>query len=93
MEYDLVSLGSRIYNARKNKNMTQGEICEILDMTQPTYSKLENGKYNINISLLYQISSILDVSLAWMVSGENSDHGNSENLQLDKNRTYIITIR
>jgi transcriptional regulator with XRE-family HTH domain len=94
MGYDLVGLGSRIYGARKNKKMTQDEICEIINVTQPTYSKIENGKYNVTVSLIYQISVVLEVSFVWLIDGSIiSEQSDMEVLKLEKNKTYIISIQ
>jgi transcriptional regulator with XRE-family HTH domain len=93
--FDLVGLGNRISAARKDKGFTQSYVSKLLHIQQSVYSNIENGKYNISVSMLYEISSILDVSIIWLI-GENSiidDYTDSERLEIEKFKKYIKSIR
>lgn len=92
--YDLEQLGKRLFNARRNKKLTQVELCEIMSIDQSTYSKMENGKYDITISQLYELSSILNVSIMWLI-GENPKtfEKNMSDAQLLEYIHHIISIR
>ena len=56
--------GKLIKEKRKEKGLTQSELAEKLNISSyKTISKWENGIYLPDISLLLEISEILDVSL------------------------------
>lgn len=48
---------------RLQKNIKQKEICKILNISQPTYSKYENGDLEIPINTLVQLSNFYDKSI------------------------------
>ncbi|WP_242863843.1 helix-turn-helix domain-containing protein [Clostridium tepidiprofundi] len=46
---------------RLKKNLTQKELALALDISQSYLSEIENGKYDIKLSLLCKIANALDV--------------------------------
>ncbi len=94
MRYDRIEIGNRIYIARKRKNLKQYEMCQLLNISQSTYSKIENGKYDIPLSVLFNISEILNVSINWLLCvDEYSEFTHEEELEIEKFKRYIISIR
>lgn len=71
MQYDAYKIGNRARDARENKNMIQFELSEALGIHQATYSKFENGRYDMPISELIKLCDYLDISVAWLI-GENT---------------------
>ena len=64
LEYEqiLLSISKAIINYRKINHITQKELAKILAVNQTMISKLERGKYNPTIKLLYTISRKLTKS-------------------------------
>jgi len=94
-EFDLQGLGNRIYSARIYQQMKQNEICDKLGITQPYLSKIENGRADISISLLYQISEIINVPIAWL-TGENPiiiGYTDSERIEIEQFKKFLISKR
>ena len=59
-----VEIGKLIKVKRKEKNLTQTELAEKVNISSyKTISKWENGIYMPDISLLIQLSEILDFSV------------------------------
>lgn len=56
-------LGNRICELRKKKNLTQEELAILLDISDKSISKWENGTSKPSIDNLKKISSIFDISL------------------------------
>ena len=58
---------------RQGKNWSQRDISSLLNISIPAYSKIETGITDPNISRLYQIATILDVTIIDLISmdGEN----------------------
>ena len=67
---DQVKIGKFISECRKNKNLTQQELAEILNVTDKTISRWENGKTMPDISLFKSLCEILDISINELLSGE-----------------------
>lgn len=67
---DPVTCGKFIARLRKNKNMTQEQLGEILGVTNKTISRWENGNYMPNIEMLALLSQTFGVSVNELISGE-----------------------
>ena len=67
---DQEKIGKFISECRKNKNLTQQELAEILNVTNKTISRWENGKTMPDISLFKQLCEILDITINELLSGE-----------------------
>ena len=67
---DTFKIGRFIARVRKEKNMTQEELANILGVTNKTVSRWENGNYMPDLSLLKPLSEALGVSLNELLSGE-----------------------
>ena len=61
---DQIKIGRFIAELRKNKNMTQSELADILGVTNRTVSRWENGNYMPDLSLITLISETLDGSVS-----------------------------
>ena len=67
---DCKKVGSLIYELRKDKNMTQKQIADLMNISDKTISKWERGLGCPDISLLPKLSQILGVSIEQILSGE-----------------------
>ncbi len=60
----LENLGKKLKEIRKNKGLTQEQLAEKVSI-HPTYvGKLESGKNNVSIKMLFKISRALKVKLS-----------------------------
>ena len=53
---------------RKKKGLTQQEVAEFLEMTQPVYQKWESGNRKSSYENLSMLACIFDVSLDYLLS-------------------------
>ena len=67
---DQVKIGRFIAECRKNKNMTQAELAEKLNITDRAISKWETGKGMPDSSIMLELCSKLDISVNELLSGE-----------------------
>ena len=51
-------LKTRIHELRKERNMQQAEIAELVGVRRETIGKLENGKYNPSLKLALDIAKV-----------------------------------
>lgn len=63
-------VGKFIAECRKNKNMTQAELAEKLNITDRAISKWETGKGMPDSSIMLELCSELDISVNELLSGE-----------------------
>lgn len=69
---ELKAIGSRISTRRKQLNYTQEQIAEKMDVSIQMVSNLERGNKAIKIENLLKISSILDVSTDYILTGKRT---------------------
>lgn len=67
---DQKKIGEFIAKCRKEKNMTQQELADKLNITKNAVSKWERGLSLMDISLLKQVSGILEISVNELLNGE-----------------------
>ena len=56
-------INNRVKIARTEKDMTQQDLADAIDVTRQTIGLIENQKYNPTIILCLKLSYVLDVSL------------------------------
>ena len=68
---DVKKVGEFIKQKRKEKKLTQKDLAQKLSITDRAISKWERGICCPDISLLKELSSILDISVNELLSGED----------------------
>ena len=79
---DNEKIGKLIYGLRKERNMTQLQLAEILHISDKTVSKWERGQGCPDISLLVDLSCVLGVDMEKLLSGRleaNEERGGNMN--------------
>lgn len=51
-----LNLKNNLENLRKQKNITQNELADKLEVSRQTISSIENGRYEPSITLAFKIS-------------------------------------
>ena len=70
MNYDMKKSGERIQQLRTQHGYTQGKLARELNVDRSFLSYVESGKKGCSIDLLVQLSTLLDVSLDYIVLGK-----------------------
>ena len=86
---DQNKIGKFIANARKEKNLTQSQLAEKLNVTDRSISNWENGKNMPDLSLFKPLCEILDVTINELLSGEKL---NKEEYQNKFEENIVNTI-
>ena len=68
-----MSFGERLYQLRKEKNISQEELAELLDVSRQSISKWENDKAYPEMTRLLFMSDYFDVSLDYLMRGTEPD--------------------
>ena len=70
---DQVKIGQFIKTMRKEKNFTQREVAERLNISEKTVSKWETGNGLPDINLMLPLCKLLEISVNELLSGERLD--------------------
>jgi len=57
----------RLLDLRVEKNLTQTQVAHVLNVSQETYSRYENGRVNIPIESLITLASLYQTSIDYIV--------------------------
>ncbi len=57
----------KLLELRKTSHLTQREMAEKLDITQPSYIRYENGTSQPTLETLVKIADIFDVSVDYLL--------------------------
>lgn len=81
------NVGKFIAKLRKEKNMTQEDLAELMFVNRTTISKWERGDNNISIDVLVKVSEIFDITINEILIGERQSKDN-----IDKINTVTVDI-
>ncbi len=85
-QISVVDIGSRLAQLRKEKGITQGELAEILGLSQPMVSDYERGELRLHGELIIEIAKILGTSADELlgIKTDNKKNGASKNRRLSR---------
>ncbi|GAH79310.1 unnamed protein product, partial [marine sediment metagenome] len=67
----MINLGQRIRKILKEKSINQKKMAADIDMPTSTLNEVINSHKEPGIYKIYAISEYLDVSMEWLLTGEN----------------------
>ena len=85
-----MSFGSKIIEARKEKNMSQEELAKALGATPTTIGRYERNEVKPSIEVALKIAKTLDVSLDYLTG--NSPENPLKNRKLLERFTDILRL-
>lgn len=74
MDATMEIFGQRLKLLRKERNMTQKEIAELLDRTDRQVQALEAGRVNVPGLTLIKLADFFDVSIDYLVGRSEDRH-------------------
>ena len=78
---DQQKVGSFLRELRKEKNLTQEQLAEVLNVSGRTVSRWETGSNMPDISLLVELADFYDVSIPEIMNGERKSETMNENVK------------
>lgn len=78
-----IIVGQFIALKRKEKNLTQGQLAEILNISNKAISKWETGKSMPDYSLINSLCEALDVTVSELLEGQASYNSMNEKQLID----------
>lgn len=71
-ENELIAIGKRIQNRRKQLGYTQEQLAEMMNVSVQMISNLERGNKAIRIDNLIRLSGIMNISTDYILTGKES---------------------
>ncbi len=68
-----MNLGENIYKYRTQKNMSQGDLAEALEVSRQSVSKWENNSATPELDKLMKMAAIFEITLDELVTGEKRE--------------------
>ena len=87
MRHDLKECGKRIQQLRKERELTQEQLAEKLNVSQNTIAKIESGLRRPSIDFLLEISEFFNVSKNYLVFGVHAEDVEDEKSKKDIDET------
>lgn len=82
---DCKKVGKLIFDLRKEKNLTQKQLADAMNISDKTVSKWERGMGCPDVSLLHELSDVLNVNIEKILLGDldpnNTDGGNMKKIK------------
>lgn len=91
-------LGKRIYELRKQMNISQEELAEKLEISQRSLSKIETGQNFIKSNTLEKLLTAFDISCNELFNFEHLNTSENlideiyKNIDSIKNNDYLVVI-
>ena len=83
--------GTMVRRLRENKNMTQHQLAEIINVSDKAISKWENGRGYPDISLIEPLANALGVSVIELFSGEDVINTN-RSFNMLRSKIYVCPV-
>ena len=91
-----MDLGKKIIEMRKNKNLSQEQLAEVLNVSRQTISNWEDGKFYPDIDALVKISKCFNISLDDLLASDSNilNHlkVSTDIVRSNKNILYAILL-
>ena len=87
MRHHLKECGKRIQQLRKERELTQEQLAEKLNVSQNTIAKIESGLRRPSIDFLLEISEFFNVSTNYLVFGVHAEDVEDEKSKKDIDET------
>ncbi len=68
-----MNLGDNIYHYRTQKNMSQGDLADALDVSRQSVSKWENNSAVPELEKLMKMAQVFDITIDELVTGEEKE--------------------
>ncbi len=90
MNYDMKECGKRIQQLRIQHECSQEQLAKELNIDRSNLSRIETGKRSCSLDLLIQISALFDVSLDFIILGQEKQAVSIEARQLKNDIEVLI---
>ena len=76
--YNRDEIGKRIKSARQEKHLSQMQFAELINVSTPYLSDIENGKTNLSLDIFTRIVEVLQISADWLIIPQTMEYSSAE---------------
>lgn len=87
-----MSLGERIYKLRTEKNLSQGDLADRLEVSRQSVSKWENNNAVPDLDKIIALSEIFEVSLDELVKGKTTTVENADDMPQNRIESHTTNV-
>ena len=91
MEFDLIMIGKRIKEARNNKNLTQAQLAELIDVSTSYLGMMERALGHVSLENIIKISNVLEMPIAFFVQDSIAQPNESDIDKQINNELSMLT--
>lgn len=91
MDINMHDIGNRIKSRRKELQLTQSDIHQKCGIASGALSQIESGSRTPSAIILYKLSTALDCSTDWLITGISTTTSALELTDFEKN--FILIMR
>ena len=91
MCYEIEKIGKRIRQLRRDRDMTQEQLAEKLNVGIDHLGKIETGKHRCSIEILIDMAAFFDVSLDYLILGK--EHSDAAAARIDAAIAELTALR
>lgn len=92
MELDMITIGNRIKERRKELNLTQLDIKERVGISSGNISDIERGNRLPAAATLVQLAQVLDCSIDYILTGVSPKSDNSDLYPADESAQKLLRL-
>lgn len=85
-------IGQEIARLRKEKNMTQLQLADLMNVTDKAVSKWERGLSYPSFKTIQKLAEVLEVSLENFIDIESEDNMKKEDLAINENLKQVTKV-
>lgn len=85
-----IAIGRRITTIRKSKGLTQEELARLLNVTPSLIGQYEKGKAGLTANRIYQLIKILEVDMAFILTGNEPAEEVKAHTEIEKNLLKLV---
>ena len=78
----------KVKETRENRDFTQAEVAERLDISRQTYSRIETGESELTLGQAVKLAKLLDITLA-DITGEDVRVISNQEYDIEKYKAII----
>ena len=91
MAVDYEALGMRVWQQRKMRKMTQGELAEKVGVSTSFIGHIERGEKKASLETLVALCNAMGLAPSTLLQDSLSDEVMKNQLQFDKNNEDLVT--
>ncbi len=86
-----MNFGEKLYELRKNKNLSQEDVADKLNVTRQTVSKWETNQSTPDFDKILPLCELFEISTQELLTGKAPEENNNINTQNVENENKVLT--